>query len=106
MVGKWEVWRAAQVWGGAPNHHLWMPQVSILSKEPASADGFFQRTTKLFLGRPGTASTARCILSKMPHGLVRYQKTGNFHFLTFSCYHRLLYLNTAEACGLFECALE
>ena len=42
----------------------------------------------------------------MPHGLVRYQKTGNFHFMTFSCYHRLPYLNTTEACGLFECALE
>ena len=78
--------RVARVWGSAPNHHLWVPQVSIL--------------------RPGKASTARCILSKMPHGLVRYQKTGNFHFLTFSCYHRLPYLNTAEACRLFECALE
>jgi len=24
----------------------------------------------------------------MPKGLVRYQKTGNFHFITFSCYRR------------------
>ena len=42
----------------------------------------------------------------MPRGLIRYEHTGSFHFLTFSCYHRLQYLAAAEACDLFEDALE
>jgi putative transposase len=41
----------------------------------------------------------------MTRGLVRFEHTGNFHFLTFSCYHRLPYL-TAPARDLFEDALE
>jgi putative transposase len=42
----------------------------------------------------------------MPQGLVRYEHTGNFHFVTFSCFHRLQYLGTAAARDLFEDALE
>ena len=42
----------------------------------------------------------------MPRGLVRYHHTGNFHFITFSCFHRLQYLGTAAARDLFEDALE
>jgi putative transposase len=42
----------------------------------------------------------------MPEGLIRYQQTGDFHFLTFSCYRRLPYLKTAAARELFESALE
>jgi putative transposase len=42
----------------------------------------------------------------MPQGLVRYHQTGNFHFLTFSCYHRLPYLNTPSARDAFEESLE
>ncbi|HEU5350930.1 MAG TPA: transposase [Terracidiphilus sp.] len=42
----------------------------------------------------------------MPRGLVRYEHTGNFHFLTFSCYRRLQHLGTAAARSLFEDALE
>jgi putative transposase len=42
----------------------------------------------------------------MPRGLVRFQHTENFHFLTFSCYHRLPYLKTAAVRDLFESALE
>jgi REP element-mobilizing transposase RayT len=42
----------------------------------------------------------------MPSGLVRFHQTGNFHFLTFSCYHRRNYLGTATARCLFEVALE
>ncbi len=42
----------------------------------------------------------------MPRGLVRFHHTGNFHFLTFSCYHRLAYLSHPAARGLFEDALE
>jgi putative transposase len=42
----------------------------------------------------------------MPRGLVRYQQTGDFHFLTFSCDGRLPYLQTGPACSLFESALE
>jgi putative transposase len=42
----------------------------------------------------------------MPRGLVRFQQTENFHFLTFSCYHRLPYLNIVAAREIFESALE
>ena len=42
----------------------------------------------------------------MPRGLVRYQQTGSFHFLTFSCYRRRAYLGTEAARDLFEAALE
>ncbi|HET6208394.1 MAG TPA: transposase [Terracidiphilus sp.] len=42
----------------------------------------------------------------MPRGLVRFQQTGDFHFLTFSCYRRLAYLDPAAARELFESALE
>ncbi len=37
---------------------------------------------------------------------IRYQQTGEFHFLTFSCYRRLAYLSPAAAMELFEDALE
>ena len=37
---------------------------------------------------------------------IRYQQTGEFHFLTFSCYRRRPYLSTAAAMELFEDALE
>ena len=42
----------------------------------------------------------------MPRGPVRFQQTGEFHFLTFSCYRRLAYLGSAAARELFESALE
>ncbi len=42
----------------------------------------------------------------MPSSLKRYQQSGDFHFLTFSCYHRSPYLATAESCDRFEQALE
>jgi putative transposase len=42
----------------------------------------------------------------MPRGLVRYHHTGNFHFITFSCFHRLPHLATEVARDLFEDALE
>ena len=37
---------------------------------------------------------------------IRYQQTGEFHFLTFSCYRRRPYLSTVAAMELFEDALE
>ena len=37
---------------------------------------------------------------------IRYQQTGEFHFLTFSCYRRLAYLSRVAAMELFEDALE
>jgi hypothetical protein len=37
---------------------------------------------------------------------IRYQQTGGFHFLTFSCYRRRPYLSTVAAMKLFEDALE
>lgn len=42
----------------------------------------------------------------MTRGLVRYQQTGNFHFVTFSCYQRHPRLGTPEARSLFERPLE
>ncbi len=44
----------------------------------------------------------------MTQGLVRYQQCGCFHFLTFSCHHRLPYLGTGTAAAreLFERSLE
>ena len=42
----------------------------------------------------------------MTRGLVRYHHTGNFHFLTFSCYHRLPFLKSVAARDLFETSLE
>ncbi len=42
----------------------------------------------------------------MPRDLVRYQETGDLHFVTFSCYGRRPYLATPEAKELFERALE
>jgi putative transposase len=37
---------------------------------------------------------------------IRYQQTGEFHFLTVSCYHRRPYLSSIAAMELFENALE
>jgi putative transposase len=37
---------------------------------------------------------------------VRYQETGDFHFLTFSCRRRQAYLSAVAARELFEDALE
>ena len=42
----------------------------------------------------------------MPRGLIRYEHTGSFHFLTFSCYRRQEHLGAAAARDLFEDALE
>ena len=42
----------------------------------------------------------------MPRGLVRYQKSGNFHFITFSCYRRQALLGRAMAYRVFERELE
>jgi putative transposase len=42
----------------------------------------------------------------MTRGLHRYQQAGNFHFITFSCYRRRRYLNSAASRRLFESALE
>ena len=37
---------------------------------------------------------------------LRYQQTGDFHFLTFSCYRRRVYLAAEAPMNLFEDALE
>ncbi len=42
----------------------------------------------------------------MPIGLKRYQQTGDFHFITFSCYQRLPYLAGPLAKQTFEEILE
>jgi putative transposase len=42
----------------------------------------------------------------MPAGLKRYQESGDFHFVTFSCFHRLPYLAGQNAKCVFEESLE
>ena len=42
----------------------------------------------------------------MPRGLVRYQHTGNFHFLTFRCYKREPLLDSRSGYHVFERELE
>jgi putative transposase len=42
----------------------------------------------------------------MPSGLKRYQTSGSFHFITFTCYHRHPYLNDDHARAVFEETLE
>jgi putative transposase len=42
----------------------------------------------------------------MPRGLVRYHKSGNFHFITFSCYRRQPLLGNRVAYRVFERELE
>jgi len=42
----------------------------------------------------------------MPTGLVRYQHTGNFHFVTFSCDRRQPLLATRSGYGIFEQELD
>jgi putative transposase len=42
----------------------------------------------------------------MTEGLKRYQQTGDFHFVTFSCYQRQPYLGLPAPRNLFEEALE
>ncbi|MGA3223556.1 MAG: transposase [Acidobacteriaceae bacterium] len=42
----------------------------------------------------------------MVEGLERRQQQGHLHFVTFSCHHRLPYLDTPITRDLFEDALE
>jgi putative transposase len=42
----------------------------------------------------------------MARGLVRYQTSGDTHFLTFSCFRRQPHLGVPSACKLFERSLE
>jgi putative transposase len=42
----------------------------------------------------------------MPSTLKRYQTEGSYHFITFSCYRRLPYLDNDHARIIFEQTLE
>jgi putative transposase len=42
----------------------------------------------------------------MPRGLVRFHHSGVFHFITFSCYHRLPLLARSGGYQIFEAVLE
>jgi putative transposase len=42
----------------------------------------------------------------MTQGLIRYQNSGDFHFVTFSCYRRQEHLGTPSVRSLFEHSLE
>ena len=59
-----------------------------------------------FFPHPRHRITSVVFSPPMPRGLVRNQHTGNFHFITFSCFHRAPYLGSASARDLFENALE
>lgn len=42
----------------------------------------------------------------MPSGLLRFQESGQSHFVTFSCYRRQPYFATPELCDLFGVRVE
>jgi putative transposase len=42
----------------------------------------------------------------MPYGLKRFQKAESLHFITFSCFHRLPFLSSAETNSAVEAILE
>ena len=42
----------------------------------------------------------------MPYGLRRYQRSESLHFITFSCHHRLPYLDSPEAKNVVQTLLE
>ena len=42
----------------------------------------------------------------MPWGLVRFQQSGQTHFVTFCCYHRRPLFTTDASCRIFESALD
>src|SRR3974377_1067952 len=42
----------------------------------------------------------------MPYGLKRFQKAEALHFITFSCFHRLPFLEAPEPKDTVEAALE
>jgi len=42
----------------------------------------------------------------MANALVRYQQTGELHFVTFSYYRRQRYFDSEISCSLFERSLE
>jgi putative transposase len=42
----------------------------------------------------------------MPPGLKRFQQTGNLHFITFSCYRRLTFLEENEPKNILEQVIE
>ena len=83
------------------------------AKCPSSVLVFRTPTTNLgapSLTRPmrqgWDTTTARVTISKMPKGLVRYHHSGEFHFITFSCYRRLPLLDSAASYHIFEQELE
>jgi REP element-mobilizing transposase RayT len=49
---------------------------------------------------------ARYSAAGMPSRLKRYQEAGQLHYVTFTCYHRIQYLNSAFARDVFEQTLE
>ena len=56
-----------------------------------------------FLPKPASVGvSSQCMKGER----IRYQQTGEFHFLTFSCFRRRTYLSSGAAMELFEDALE
>ena len=86
-------WRVASVPERFPNHAEGAPGPSPLGTGDGSA-----ALPKLLPG--GVFS--QCMKGER----IRYQQTGEFHFLTFSSFRRRPYLSTVAAMELFEDALE
>ena len=53
-----------------------------------------------------SATPQRSYDSIMPYGLKRFQKAEALHFITFSCFHRLPFLEAPEPKETFEAVLE
>ncbi len=67
---------------------------------------FIPLLTRKWQGAPRLAFETWVYDLRVPRDLVRYQETGNWHFVTFSCYGRRPYLGTSEARDGLERTLE
>jgi REP element-mobilizing transposase RayT len=68
--------------------------------------GIFVATRKANGSSSQTTATLPIYRYNMPWGLKRYQQARDLHFITFSCYRRQPFLQSAYAKRMFELALE
>ena len=92
-----EVRRAAAPVPSKSNYKRWVPQVPCLW-----APGRASISVSPCSGTPRHRSSCEVGFSPMPRGLVRFKHTGNFYFLTFSCYHQFQHLATVAARDLLK----
>lgn len=82
--------------GGWPRHH----------SQPSQAKGGCPSWHPLAMSGSSTGRSTASKLPPMPQGLKRIHGTGDLHFITFSCHHRLPYLASPEPKQIFEAVLE